>query len=94
MPSLYTVRLGFKALANDRSGERLFDVKLQDSVVLKNFDIFKTAGKANKAVVKEFKGIPVENALALELVSKSPDPDIKEAPIINFVEVIREDTGR
>ena len=94
MPSLYTVRLGFKALANDRSGERLFDVKLQDSVVLKNFDIFKTAGKVNKAVVREFKGIPVENALALELVSKSPDPDIKEAPIINFIEVIREDTGR
>ena len=93
-PGIYTVRLGFKALTGDQPGRRVFDVKLQDSVVLKNFDILKTTGKSNKAVVKEFKGIGVENVLALELVPKSTNPGMNQAPIINFIEVIREDAGR
>ena len=35
----YTVRLHFMARKNDRSGQRVFDVSLQDRVLLKEFDI-------------------------------------------------------
>ena len=90
-PAEYTVRLGFKSLPKDRKGRRVFDIKLQDSVVSENFDILKAARKSNKAVVKEFKNIPVKNTLALEFIAKSANPGVNQAPIINFIEVIRQD---
>jgi hypothetical protein len=90
--AMYTVRLGFNALPEDRKGRRVFDIKLQDEVVLENFDILATAGRANKAVVKEFKGISAGSAMVLELLAKSANPNTDQAPIINFIEVIREDS--
>lgn len=88
----YTVQLGFSALEGDRRGERVFDVKLQGNVVLENFDILRTAGKVKKAVIKEFKGVDVKEALVVELVPERSKPTIKEAPLINFIKVIREET--
>ena len=90
--AVYTVRLGFNALPEDREGRRVFDIKLQDKVVLENFDILATAGRANRAVVKEFKGIKAGSALTLELLAKTANPNIDQAPIINFIEVIRENS--
>jgi len=88
---VYTVRLGFNAPSGDRAGQRVFDVILQDNTMLKNFDIIREASAQNKAVIKEFNGIKVENVLKVELSSKRENPTIGEAPIINFIEVIRED---
>jgi outer membrane protein assembly factor BamB len=91
---VYNVQLGFAAQPGDRKGQRVFDVKLQGNVVLKNFDIFKEAGAANKAVVKEFKGIKVENDLVVEFVPKVPNPKGTQAPIVNFVKAVREDVDK
>jgi len=91
--AVYTVRLGFNALPGDQAGRRVFDIKLQDMVVVESFDILETAGKANRAVVKEFKGVRAESALVLELLPKSANPQMNQAPVINFIEVIREDAG-
>jgi len=90
---LYTVRLGFNAPSGDCAGQRVFDVMLQNNTVLKNFDIIREASAQNKAVIKEFNGIKVENVLTVELSSKRTNPTIGEAPIINFIEVIREDNA-
>lgn len=90
-PGVYTVRLGFYASLNDRVGQRMFDIILQGDPVLKNFDVFKEAGIPEKAVIKEFKGIRVKNVLTIELTSKETNPTMDQAPIINFIEVIRED---
>jgi outer membrane protein assembly factor BamB len=87
---MYTVRLGFNALPEDRQGQRVFDIKLQDKVVLEDFDILAAARYASRAVVKEFKGIEAGSALILELLANSSNPNIDQAPIINFIEVIRE----
>jgi outer membrane protein assembly factor BamB len=89
--SSYTVRLGFNAMPGDAVGRRVFDIKLQGKVVLEGFDIMETAGRANRAVIKEFKGIEARESLALELVPKSTDPQANQAPVINFIEVIREE---
>jgi outer membrane protein assembly factor BamB len=91
--AVYTVRLGFNALPGDQAGRRVFDIKLQDKVVLGSFDTLETAGRANRAVVKEFKGVRAENVLVLELLPKSANPQMNQAPIINFINVIREDAG-
>jgi outer membrane protein assembly factor BamB len=88
--AVYTVRLGFNALPDDREGRRVFDIKLQGKIVLGSFDVLATAGKANRTVVREFKGIEAGSAITLELLPKLANPNMDQAPIINFIEVIRE----
>jgi len=50
----YTVRLHFAELAFSSSGSRVFNVAINGSTVLSNFDIFATTGARNKAVVEQF----------------------------------------
>jgi hypothetical protein len=88
--AVYTVRLGFKAMPEDRSGRRVFDILLQGEMAEKDFDIYKEAGSAQNVVIREYKGIHVKNILSLELVSVKADPAAGEAPVISFMEVVRE----
>ena len=84
----YTVRLGFAS----SSTRRIFDIKIQDRIVIEDLDILKETGEVNQAVVKEVKGIHVVNNLSLELIPEMTDPKVTQVPVINFIEVIREDT--
>ena len=88
--ALYTVRLGFAELENDNAGERVFDVKLNDRLVLDDFDPLEAAGGRRKAVVKEFRGVSGAEALRIELVPKAAKPTAQQAPILQTVEVLRE----
>jgi hypothetical protein len=81
----YTVRMHFAETYEgiDSEGPRVFDVKLQGAVVLKDFDIQKTTGGVQKALVKEFKGITVSNGmLQIDFVSKLQNPEINGIEII------------
>jgi fibronectin type 3 domain-containing protein len=51
--SSYLVRLHFCELSFPGAGQRAFNVAVNGTNVLSNFDIFATAGAQNKAVVKE-----------------------------------------
>ena len=93
-PIAYTVRLGFKAMPGDREGQRVFDIKIQNNLVAGNCDIAQITGSSEKAVVQEFKNVLVESDLLLELVPKTSSPSEDSAPVIHFIEVIREDDGR
>jgi hypothetical protein len=53
----YTVRLHFAELAFSSVGARLFNVAINGTTVLNNFDIFATAGASNKALVEQFTSI-------------------------------------
>ena len=90
-PAAYTVRMGFNAAPGDQAGRRVFDIKLQDQLVLEGFDIAATAGAANTAVVKQFNGIQAGSTLVVELLAKAANPQPGQAPIINFIEVIKEE---
>ncbi|MGO8670283.1 MAG: malectin domain-containing carbohydrate-binding protein, partial [Capsulimonadaceae bacterium] len=50
----YTVRLHFCETYFDAAGDRTFDVSINGTQVLTNFDIFATAGAENQAVVEQF----------------------------------------
>jgi len=50
-PQMYTVRLGFCAPAGDKAGQRVFDVKLQDKIVLKDFDITRSSPPSRWSIV-------------------------------------------
>lgn len=92
-PGVYTVRLGFNASSNDKVGQRVFDITIQGDPLLEELDIIKEAGAPNKALIKEFKGIKVENVLLIEMTSKEKNPTLSQAPMMNFIEVIREDVA-
>jgi hypothetical protein len=91
-PASYTVRLGFMAYPGDVSGRRVFDIKLQNRVVQSNFDAAETVDNTNQPVIKTFKAVPVKGNLIIELAQAATTCSIDRAPIINFVEAIREDS--
>jgi len=52
--SSHTVRLHFAETFFSSSGSRVFNVSINGTQVLTNFDIFATAGAQNKAVIEQF----------------------------------------
>ena len=52
--SQYTVRLHFAELYQTATGKRVFNVLINGTTVLSNFDIYATAGGNYKAVVRDF----------------------------------------
>ncbi len=90
----YALRLGFAAPRGDKTGQRVFDIKLQDKVVLKGFDIVKAAGGPDRAVVKVFNGVEVAGNLKVELIPKAPKPTAAQAPVINYIEAVAEDVAQ
>jgi outer membrane protein assembly factor BamB len=88
-PETYTVRLYFTALENDQPGQRVFDIKLQDKVVAKDFDLVAKAGGAQRAFMVEFHDIPVTGNLVLELVAAKANADAQHQPLLSGLEVLR-----
>ena len=84
----YTVRLGFSALPGDKRGQRVFDVKINGETVLTSFDIMKEAGRADRAVWKEFE-VTLGQYFTLEMVPKSGTLSVDRMPLINGLQVVR-----
>ena len=81
----YTVRLHFAETYDgiDGDGPRVFDVKVQGSVLLSDLNVQKSAGGSQKAIVKEFKGVAVKDGvLRVEFVSKQQNPEINGIEIL------------
>jgi len=83
-PGKYTVRLHFAETYDGvtSDGERVFDVSFNGKVVLKDFDVFKEAGGANKPVIKEIKGVEVTDKLAIDFETNQQNPEINGIEIL------------
>jgi outer membrane protein assembly factor BamB len=88
-PATYTVRLMFAEPKHTEPGKRVFDIRLQNRTVLKDFDIAEEAGGANVAVVKEFTGLDVTRALDIKLVPKIAAGGADTEPVLNAIELVR-----
>ncbi|MFP6738046.1 MAG: malectin domain-containing carbohydrate-binding protein, partial [Planctomycetota bacterium] len=86
----YKVRLGFAAPPGDASGKRIFDVRLNGKTVLENFDIASETGAVETAVWKEFTMELKEN-LVVELVSAAATPTYEQLPLLNGVQILRQE---
>ena len=86
----FTVRLHFAELEDIAPGRRVFDIRIQGKTVQQGFDVAKEAGGPLKAVVKEFKGIDVPEKLLIDLVPKAKQPTPDQQPVLQAVEVLRE----
>jgi len=83
-----TVRLHFIEPDGLGAGERCFDVALQGRQVLGDFDIARAAGGPARALVKEFRGVPVMKELTVTL---TPAAGTKTGePVLCGIEVIAE----
>jgi hypothetical protein len=85
----YTVRLHFADPDNDRAGQRVFDVALQDKPVLERFDIVKEAGGRNRVLLKEIKGVELKDRLTLSFTGA--DTSAAAAPLLCGLEIVREE---
>ena len=54
----YTVRLHFAEIYWKAAGKRVFNVAINNTPVLRHFDIYAAAGGADRAIVKEFTTTP------------------------------------
>ncbi len=87
----YRVRLGLLDPDNSQPGRRVFDVKIQGQTVLKDLDVVREAGGPNCVVWREITDVVVRDQLTLEFVPKSPNPAPEEAPILQGVEILRQE---
>ncbi|HJZ90921.1 MAG TPA: PQQ-binding-like beta-propeller repeat protein [Gemmataceae bacterium] len=81
----YTVRLHFAEPEDLKPGDRVFDVTIQSRKLLDDFDVVKDAGAPHVAVVKEFRGVRVEDELRISF-----HPEGKRGAILCGVEVVEE----
>ena len=93
-PRELKLRLHFAELDDVKPGERVFHVKLQGKVVLKDFDVVKAAGGTRRTVVKEFAGIAATRAMTLELIPKASKVTVLTAPIISGIEIVSVDNPK
>jgi outer membrane protein assembly factor BamB len=82
---VYTVRLYFAEPDDLKPGDRVFDLSVQGRKVLDDFDILAAAGKSRQTVMREFRGVRVNDELRLSFRSGSKKP-----AILSGVEVIQE----
>ncbi len=82
----YTVRLYFAETQGAGVGQRIFNVSLQDQMVLEDFDIVRQASGSNRLVVKEFKGIHIQDDLKVNLTPVTAEYQ----PLLCGIEIIAE----
>lgn len=81
----YTVRLHFAETFSQlsKAGERLFSVKINGDMKLKDLDVLKEAGGFGKPLVKECAGIEVtDGKLRIEFVANVQNPEINAIEIL------------
>lgn len=86
----YEVRLGMTAHPGQTKGQRVFEIALQDDVVLEEFDVLNEASGPREAVIKTFTDVMVSDQLHIRLTNKQesrPETD----PIVQFIEIRRLD---
>jgi hypothetical protein len=81
----YAVRLHFAELSWTAAGQRLFNVAINGTTVLNNFDIFATAGAQNRALTEEFTAVANSSgAITIAFTQGNADN-----PEVNAIEVIQ-----
>jgi hypothetical protein len=88
--SRYRLRLHFCEPHEVEVGRRVFDVRVQDELVLDDLDIIRETGGKNRALVEELNGIAADKALVLEFIPQGRGPGDMSAPVLSGLEVYRE----
>ena len=83
----YTVELHFSEPDQVEPGQRVFDIQIQGKTVAKEFDAVREAGGLNRALVRSFPHVLIDESLRIELI---PAPGSKYPPVLCGLEVRKE----
>jgi hypothetical protein len=81
----YLVRLHFAELNKFAAKTRLFDVRLENTTVLSNFDIWSEAGGVDKAIVREFPVTIGDGAVNLDFIKRVENAKISAIEILPVI---------
>lgn len=88
-PGLYTVKLYFAEFFQNSAGLRRFGVKINDKLVLTDFDPFTEANGKNKVVCKTFYNVKVEDTgrIIVDVFNENPEQNA----VLNAIVVEKQD---
>ncbi len=78
----YTVRLHFAELNKTAANARTFDVRLENTTVLSNFDVFAQAAGIDKAIVRQFPVTVADGAVTIDFIRRIENAKISAIEII------------
>jgi N-acetylneuraminic acid mutarotase len=79
----YRLRLHFAEVSKTAAGQRQFDVRAENVVLLTNYDIFAQAGGADRAVVAEINTTVNDGLLNLDFLNKVDYPRISGIEVLS-----------
>lgn len=90
-PGLYTVKLYFAEFFHNSAGLRRFGVKINDKLVLSDFDPFTEANGKNKVVCKTFYNVSVDgtNRIIVDVFNENPEQNA----VLNAIVVEKQDSA-
>jgi hypothetical protein len=78
----YQVRLHFAELNKTRAGQRTFDVRLENTAVLSNFDIWSQAGGIDRAINRQFNVTVTDGSLTIDFIRRIENAKVSAIEII------------
>ena len=78
----YTVKLFFAEIVATAAGQRVFNVNIDGTAALTNFDIFAAAAGANKAVAKAFTATATTGTITIDFVHVTGDPMVAAIEVL------------
>lgn len=91
-PGDYEVKLHWAEVYGFTTGQRRFDVKIEDDLVLDNFDIYAAAGD-NAAWVETFPVTVTDNKLTIDFVKVNQQPKICAIEVLPRTALFRVNAG-
>ena len=78
----YQVRLHFAELNKSGAGQRTFDVRLENSTVLSNFDIWAQAGGIDRAITRSFNTSVTDGVMTIDFIRRVQNAKVSAIEII------------
>ena len=82
MNGSYQVRLHFAELNKTAANLRKFDVRLESTTVLSNFDVFAAAGGIDKAIVRQYPVSVSDGVMTIDFISRVENAKISAIEIL------------
>ena len=78
----YQVRLHFAELNKTAANQRTFDVRLENSTVLSNFDIWTQAGGIDRAITRQFNVNVTDGSMTIDFIRRIENAKVSAIEII------------
>ena len=89
-PAEYTVRIHFANL-DQKTAPATFDVNVQGKTAIDNLNLAKESAGSGKMVIREVKGVKVQDDLVIDFVPEGGNANSSQLPNVTAIELLRND---